>query len=1770
MSIQNRPYVGTWVANRRNVVQWTPDFLVYLNGDTSLPGCNTCHHNINLNEFINSISVDFSVEPGASNCTVDMAIPRHYGDSIFRDGNTLLRPGLEIHVYFRGYFPMKGLPTPNSQPVAGINLSDIPQHPYYPVFHGVVVTVTLGYTGGFYTANMSCNGMLHFWEHMKLSGAEGGSFFGARPDNSGIQTTISGHPMTGKTPYAIIYSLYRDTAGVADGVGFALSSRTNYGAVNSTTNDPLYASTLRYWEQRFRGKIYGLRMHGASGQLFSASQQAYLSTHGTNSYGGGGGTANVSGSDATPQDNIWARDPALLLGLRVRGENGRVLRQADTRLLVSGTGRDHLGLDVSNLQAFPTNIGSYGQVNLWESTYESKMDIAGAVTQVSGYEFFQDCDGDLVFKPPLYNLDTSSSRVYRIEPEDVVSLTLTESEPQATYAIIKGGAFSNIQGLVDESQWGMRSTYVDYKLVAQFGWKEASIESHYYTDAQAAFFFAINHLDRTNAGTNSGSVVIPLRAEIRVGYPVYIVHIDCFYYVTSVAHSFSLGSDCTTTLTLTARRRKFMAPASDAAARNGATAGDLTLGQVDLSKTANPVIPLQTLDNSGVPRLIGFPNVVMAIDPTTINPLFSVTGFQALERELRDTQSDGHGHTSTSSSDRARRDMFVWNFIQQMLSRRPALLLPVDQVQNSTITPPPTTDTLARRANQSYTVAGLPGGTGSTGLVVTVQDIQNSLESYRTTRSRVRAARSALQRKLIEQQQIINGLHSTAAEKTAAISAYETLRRQAADINSNIDFVAPTSTAQVIQAYYNSYITLAGIVNSVTTNPRDRLTVPAVSEHLNTADAVGKTILMSYLIGQFRVPQGSSGDIQTDISGTVNQSAQLLQQLSDRKASLNLTVPGYYRYYSSSHPNPAQQGYRAIDRVAITGGAPEAASSAPADATVNSEGRISGRTSRAAAYQETQLTGEQAAGYIIGAWRQLHNGQSPPNGVAEVLVSQWALETGRGRRMINYNFGGIKAVRGGLRTRYGTTEGAAVTGNLTRGQAWFQAYGTPEEGALHFVHMIEAGLHRAALSQYMRALSAGDSQSVAAGRYVQQLRRTNYFTGDLPDYTRNVQGLVTGDAAGWVRNATGGTTAENEPATQRGPSQTVTLPEAELRTTMVRPATNTPGVPEERRGDYVDLVPDQMPTNGLVVRVMTEAGTRSVPTNLIYSMTFEERGSQVLTNTPVVAFNPSQPRQFSDFVTACLSSGGPREFITALTNSFLAHIGAESRAAARPDAESVQSLITVAVEGIEGLSSAQGLIPTSGALTSEGGTEIPQQTANALGQAAVIPVLNIAAGRPNNYNPLPFTPIRTNGLAGATRVLRAKAAALIREVTKCNEVGLRDAQARLAAVGYRTNPPEVQLLVAPWETCLKKLFRSPTLPQSGPFRNQTQLHLVETNLQDFSPVYPVSDAQGYEHYGSYQYGRGLSIEPGGNYERLMSTDPFQHITDEQRERFLAALHSEGSGREARVMRVIRDISGDENFSHSTGAQIAIDYARNINHSGDRTSMIAAGMRNYIMSDRDAVMKMPVNNASYQLSDLTPMGQQDTCECRGAQSDLLLAAYMAGSQGFTQVVQTQDAAADWVTSQMIQAAESWSQAQSRMRGMNQDQGRRSLLDSVEGWQSIVSGFRENNTSLATNLVNGTDAAITHLNDSSDRVVDDARRAVGDTDPTPPSVPTPSRVSSVTMENLMAPTATTPMRTSIARTTTTTPTVNPTVPSQRTTPIPAVLPTPVIPVVPPRRQ
>ena len=111
MGIEDRPYVGTWKLNNKQIVQHTPDCLVYLNGDLTVPGMPTSPgmNKINIQPFITSVSVDAGTESGGASAQVSMSIPVHSLQSIVRDANFIFRPGLEVHVYMRGYFPVRGL-----------------------------------------------------------------------------------------------------------------------------------------------------------------------------------------------------------------------------------------------------------------------------------------------------------------------------------------------------------------------------------------------------------------------------------------------------------------------------------------------------------------------------------------------------------------------------------------------------------------------------------------------------------------------------------------------------------------------------------------------------------------------------------------------------------------------------------------------------------------------------------------------------------------------------------------------------------------------------------------------------------------------------------------------------------------------------------------------------------------------------------------------------------------------------------------------------------------------------------------------------------------------------------------------------------------------------------------------------------------------------------------------------------------------------------------------------------------------------------------------------------------------------------------------------------------------------------------------------------------------------------------------------------------------------------------------------------------------------
>lgn len=629
--ITNRPFSGNWEPNLRKIVRHTPDAIVYINGDTGIPGCAGCGGRVDIQPFITGVSCEPSTNPIAT-ATINLSIPKYRSAGLFRDGNFALQPGMEVHVYMRGYFPARSLLSQEATSATATPADASAMYPYYLVFHGVVTNNSYSYSGGEYSATLSCADLLHFWQYQRL--VEQGSILASRPSGSKVQSSHLGHNFSGMSPYSIIYTLYRDVFGAAGGVetNWLGAEATNAAAASSQTGESLFSLALLYWQRRFSQTVANLRMFGATGTVYNAFQAAFLANLTSDQ------VKSLAKSYAAAEAQQSAKDPGSSL---VRA--ARAVGYDPYSVLATGGGSasetDALGTSVASLQSYVTDISKFGNFNMLETVYMTKLEIANAVTHETGFEFYQDVDGDIVFKPPFYNMDTSGLRVYRIEPEDVVSFDVSDKEPDVTTMKWTGGHMSNLRVGSLEGEFGKRAEFIDYRLVAKFGWRQETIDSAYYDDEWSAYYALISKMDIYNIGVKSASVTIPLRPEMRPGYPVYIVHLDCFYYCTGISHSLTFGGSCQSSLTLVGRRAKFHAPGVPPAGRmptvSDVRMDNMHLPPLPLTLPAGAVAAAERAYATGDPsdprartgfvdvyrKTQGFPNVVMALDPSLVNPL---------------------------------------------------------------------------------------------------------------------------------------------------------------------------------------------------------------------------------------------------------------------------------------------------------------------------------------------------------------------------------------------------------------------------------------------------------------------------------------------------------------------------------------------------------------------------------------------------------------------------------------------------------------------------------------------------------------------------------------------------------------------------------------------------------------------------------------------------------------------------------------------------------------------------------------------------------------------------------------------------------------------------------------------------------------------------------------------------------------------------------------------------------------------------------------------
>jgi len=503
----------------RGLLRLAPDAFVSVNGALGArvlsPVSKKGLKGLEIRGGITSVNVSLALSPpGASKCTFDVVAPQYKGlheDYYINLPNgtkmPYFAPMMEVKVYMKGRYLDE-------------STGYVPQ--YYPVFWGMITNVSESYSGGVNTFSITCGDILTWWKYQKLTlkPAAIQSLFGA-PGMNRFPTVFEN-----MTPWELIYALFMDTFFVSDS-GRAYNfiypklSKSEFapdfgglsGAERKRTFTALSMNIIDYWNRRFG---------------FDADSP-------------------IADPDRMPLEMFGLRGPISIESVRESVSTFRSTARMDRQSSI----RARLTLDYGIL----ARIQPYGAFNLFgdgaTALETTKLEIANQVCEQTHMEFFLDSNGRLVFKPPLYNLDVNAEDVpyYTFKPEDIITFGAdTNSDAIVNYLEVTAPLRYEIPDLENIGY------HIDVDSVKRYGIRFQHVAMRYGNDARSLRLVACAEMTRVNGRAYTGSLSTPLRPELRLGYPVYVKHIDAYYYVTSVSHSVSFGSSATTTLGLEFRR----------------------------------------------------------------------------------------------------------------------------------------------------------------------------------------------------------------------------------------------------------------------------------------------------------------------------------------------------------------------------------------------------------------------------------------------------------------------------------------------------------------------------------------------------------------------------------------------------------------------------------------------------------------------------------------------------------------------------------------------------------------------------------------------------------------------------------------------------------------------------------------------------------------------------------------------------------------------------------------------------------------------------------------------------------------------------------------------------------------------------------------------------------------------------------------------------------------------------------------------------------------
>jgi hypothetical protein len=530
-------------VQEREIVKTAPDLVVMIDGASYLEngyvhpqdGSTTPYALVHFNEHVIGFSAGYDTDQLVPQCSINLSVPnaqKYLYQTI--GGNNLLKTMDELVVFAKGYW-----------------LSPKGNSLYHRVFKGLIKSVSHTDNGKTLDITITGIGILHFLQLMQME------LCPPIQTNAMSSTEFMVTNQANLTPYEMIAATFREKDLLQ---GFnAMTSNYNWG-FNGGIGNPSQSVWANAINAGYIEKWQAI--------LLNLDQDVHV-------YGLQPPNPNESTLQRFPPSTDRSKEAmSHLFANTVVTENDQI-----EKTIFLDSIREHLPeLTTGNIEPF-------------QGRMTNRLDRLHAIINMIGFEGYQDVNGSVIVKPPLYNLDcTNLDNVGDpvVEPSTPVSASnLTavnnpfiillseilpnESEVEDENGVVCTrmqvvGSYEPSQAFVDvDLNLKTSGDFIDPDKLSRFGLREQPPKQCgwvHFDDRNFLFAVACWELQKANKGWRTYTCTIPLRPELKLGFPVFLPHKDMYGYVKSIQHSYQYGGTATTTVTLDAIRKRPMYPAS--------------------------------------------------------------------------------------------------------------------------------------------------------------------------------------------------------------------------------------------------------------------------------------------------------------------------------------------------------------------------------------------------------------------------------------------------------------------------------------------------------------------------------------------------------------------------------------------------------------------------------------------------------------------------------------------------------------------------------------------------------------------------------------------------------------------------------------------------------------------------------------------------------------------------------------------------------------------------------------------------------------------------------------------------------------------------------------------------------------------------------------------------------------------------------------------------------------------------------------------------------